>query len=159
MVQLPAMNTPQFDWARTHLPCRPRPVAPVFDPAVAADAIFRAASGSHREVWLGTSTAKVIIGSMLLPGFLDRFLARNAVAGQQRDESVSDDRRDNLFEPVHSLHDTRGDFSDEAADRASSLPGGAVPLALAIAGLAATALAGFAVGAIARPGRGRRRLR
>jgi hypothetical protein len=102
MVQLPAVNTPQFDWARTHMSRTPRPVAPVVQPEVIADAVFRAACRPAREYWIGFSTLKVI-------------LARVAFAGQETSRSVEAGRADNLFEPVHDLHRTRGSFGAESA--------------------------------------------
>jgi NAD(P)-dependent dehydrogenase (short-subunit alcohol dehydrogenase family) len=123
MVELPAVNTPQFDWARTHMPCQPRPVAPVVQPEVIADAVYRAALRPRREYWIGWSTLKVILGNMLLPAFLDHFLAREAYDGQQTHQPVRAGRADNLFTPVAKLHRTRGSFSSEAQSRALTVPG------------------------------------
>jgi short-subunit dehydrogenase len=130
MVQLPAVNTPQFDWARTHRSREPRPVPPVNQPEAVADAIFRAAHGARREYWIGFSTVKVIVGSLLLPAFLDRYLARNAYEAQDREAAVAPDRRDNLIEPVHDLHRTRGSFDREARTSVTLLSGAEVRLAL-----------------------------
>lgn len=123
MVQLPATNTPQFDWARTHMPREPRPVAPVIEPEAAAEEIFQAAERPRREIWVGLSTAKVIFGNMLLPKFLDTYLARTAYDGQQTARRLATGRKDNLFAPVTSLHRTRGSFGNEARDYAPTLPG------------------------------------
>jgi short-subunit dehydrogenase len=79
VVELPAVNTPQFDWARTRMPRQPRPVPPVVQPEAVADIIFRAALDPKREYWLGASTLKAILGNMLLPGFLDRYLAKECL--------------------------------------------------------------------------------
>ncbi len=128
MVQLPAMNTPQFDWARTHLGHEPRPVAPVLQPEVAARSIVSAAANPTREVWLGTSTVRTILGSMIAPGMLDRLLARVAISGQETAARVSPDRRDNLEEPVSGLHSTRGSFSAEAGEIAIAPSASAVRL-------------------------------
>ena len=141
MVQLPAMNTPQFDWARTHMPREPRPVAPVFQPEVAARAIVSAALSPRRELWLGLSTIKVILGSMLAPSFLDRYLADHAVDGQERATTVSPDRRDDLMKPVRRLHATHGAFGDEAATSATVLSGEAARLCVGLLGLGGLALA------------------
>ena len=78
IVELPAVNTPQFDWARTHMPRQPRPVAPVVQPEAIADIIFRAAHYPKREYWLGLSTLKAILGGMVLPAFLDRYLGKKS---------------------------------------------------------------------------------
>ncbi|WP_422000310.1 SDR family oxidoreductase [Reyranella sp.] len=145
MVQLPAMNTPQFDWARTHMPREPRPVAPVIQPEVAARAIVRAARGPHRELWLGLSTVKVILGSMIAPAFLDRYLARRAFDGQERRTGVGPQRKDNLMAPVSSLHAVHGAFGAEARRSALLVSGGGARVAAA-AGLAVAAVAaGMAV--------------
>ena len=80
IVDLPAVNTPQFDWARTHLAHTPRPMGKPIEPEVVADAVFRAARGTWREYWLGLPTLLTIIGNTVLPGYLDRYFARTAVA-------------------------------------------------------------------------------
>jgi len=132
MVQLPAVNTPQFDWARTHLPRQPRPVPPVWQPEAIADAIYRAALRPKREYWIGTSTLKAILGNMLLPGFLDRLLARQAYDGQMTWSRVLPHRRDNLTRPVHDLHGTRGSFGREANIEASLVSGPAARVAISL---------------------------
>ena len=144
IVELPAVNTPQFDWARTHMPHQPRPVPPVVQPEVIADAIFRAALNPRREVWIGMTTLKAILGNMVLPEFLDRYLARNAYEAQEQITYVSAERRDNLMQPVSDLHRTRGSFSNEAANRALAVPG---PLARLIPTLAG-ALTGLSIGVL-----------
>lgn len=118
IMELPAVNTPQFDWARTRMSHQPRPVAPVVEPEVIAQAVFDAVGHPRREYWIGLSTLKVILGNMVLPAFLDRYLAKVAFAGQQTARPVSADRKDNLLDPVHSLHRTRGRFGREARDQA-----------------------------------------
>jgi NAD(P)-dependent dehydrogenase (short-subunit alcohol dehydrogenase family) len=118
IMELPAVNTPQFDWARTRMPYQPRPVAPVVEPEIIAGAVFDAVRHHKREYWIGLSTVKVILGNMVLPAFLDRYLAKVAFGGQQTAQPVSADRKDNLLDPVHSLHRTRGRFSREAQNRA-----------------------------------------
>jgi NAD(P)-dependent dehydrogenase (short-subunit alcohol dehydrogenase family) len=118
IVELPAVNTPQFDWARTRMPYQPRPVAPVVEPEIIAGAVFDAVRHHKREYWIGLSTVKVILGNMVLPAFLDRYLAKVAFGGQQTAQPVFADRKDNLLDPVHSLHRTRGRFGREAQNRA-----------------------------------------
>jgi NAD(P)-dependent dehydrogenase (short-subunit alcohol dehydrogenase family) len=134
MMELPAVNTPQFEWARTHMPYQPRPVPPVVEPEAIAEAVFRTALRPKREIWIGWSTIKVIIGNMLLPRLLDSYLARNAYEAQETKMPVSSDRKDNLFEPLHDLHRTRGRFGDEAAALALTVPGPAMRLIPVIAG-------------------------
>ncbi len=142
MVQLPAINTPQFDWARTRMRHEPRPVAPVFQPEAAANAIFDAARNPRREIWLGSSTVKVILGEMVAPGFLDHYLARTAYDGQQAARTAPAGRADNLFRPVHEHHRTRGSFGSEAFGAAPAFSGSTVRLATAMAGLGLAVAAG-----------------
>jgi NAD(P)-dependent dehydrogenase (short-subunit alcohol dehydrogenase family) len=139
-VHLPAVNTPQFDWARTHMAHEPRPVGPVVQPKVAAEAIVAALSGSSREIWVGRSTFATIMASMVLPSYLDGYLARNAFDSQATSHPVPQDRPDNLIAPVTNLHRTRGRFDSEAGGRALSLPGSVARFAV-IAGGAATIVA------------------
>jgi short-subunit dehydrogenase len=146
MVELPAVNTPQFDWARTHMPGKPRPVAPVVQPEAIAEQIFHAALRPRREYWLGMSTLEAILGNMVLPEFLDRYLARKAVAAQQTGAPVSPRREDNLMTPINGLHRTRGSFGAEAASRVVAVPG---PVAR-LAPLLFAALAGLAAGLVLR---------
>jgi short-subunit dehydrogenase len=123
IVELPAVNTPQFDWARAHVSHEPRPMGRPIEPEVAADAVFRAAQGHWREYWLGMPTLLTILGNAIWPGYLDRYLARKAFAGQQTDKLVSRNRQDNLEHPLTSLHRTRGSFDKEASMRAPLVAG------------------------------------
>lgn len=113
-VMLPAMNTPQFSWCRTRLPRHPQPVPPIFQPEVAARAIVWAASHKRREVYVGFPTVKAIYGNQLAPAFADRFLAENAISGQQTSVPVKPDRPDNMFEPVDGNYSAHGIFDDRA---------------------------------------------
>jgi NAD(P)-dependent dehydrogenase (short-subunit alcohol dehydrogenase family) len=147
-VHLPAVNTPQFDWARTRQEQAPRPVAPVYSPAAAARAVLRAAVDPAREYWIGGRTLLMILGNMLLPQVMDRMLAREAVEGQARDRPVEPSRRDNLFTPVSGLHRTEGAFGNEARPAAAQIPAPAGRLATAAAGaLLVAGVAGLAVAA------------
>ncbi len=150
MVHLPAVNTPQFDWARTHMERQPRPVAPVFEPEVAAAAIYKAAHEYRREYWLGRSTITAIVANAILPGLADFYLARTAVSGQSAKRKVAGDRRDNLLKPVHDRHRMRGSFGREASRRAVTVPGPATRLAATAAGLVCAGLVGLAAGRLAR---------
>lgn len=116
MVQLPAVNTPQFDWARSRLPKRLQPVPPIFQPAAIAHEIFRAARQAPRELWIGRSALKAIIGTMLLPRLGDRILAHEGYDGQMASESAIPGRPDNLFQPVAGDPGARGRFSDRASN-------------------------------------------
>jgi short-subunit dehydrogenase len=123
VMELPAVNTPQFDWARTHMPRQPRPVAPIMQPEVVAKAIGRAVRKPAREYWIGWSTAKVVLGNMLLPSFLDRFLARHGITAQEAPNPAASDRQDNLMHPISNLHRTRGRFGAEARADAAIMSG------------------------------------
>jgi len=148
-VHLPAINTPQFDWARTRDGRKPRPVPPVFEPDQAAAAILHAAANPGvREFWLDRSTAKVILGNMLAPSFLDRLLARTAFDAQWTKEQGHPHVRDNLFEPEGGLHRTRGSFGHEARGGAVLLSGDATRAAALVASCALTAAVGFALGGL-----------
>lgn len=149
MVQLPAMNTPQFDWARTHMAYEPRPVAPVLQPEVAARTIVAAVLRPKREIWLGFSTLTAIIGNAVLPAYLDGYLARHAFKGQQTSAPVKPDRADNLFSPVTALHRTHGRFDAEARRSALSMPGTFVRLAVFAGGAVFLLAIGWVIGAIA----------
>jgi NAD(P)-dependent dehydrogenase (short-subunit alcohol dehydrogenase family) len=117
MVHLPAVNTPQFDWARSRLPRQLQPVPPIHNPEVAAEAIVRAARKAPRELWVGSPTIKAILGTMAAPGLLDQLLARGAWDGQMTDEPASP-RPDNLFEPVDDKASLGGRFAPVARPRA-----------------------------------------
>lgn len=144
-VHLPAVNTPQFDWARNKMPRRPQPVPPVYQPEAVARAIVRAAHEAPREVWLGGSALRVILGDAVAPGMVDRALARQGYDGQQTD-APAQARRDNLFEPLdedrdHGMH---GRFGDCAASEVMALRPGRLRAGAAVAA-GALALGGLAV--------------
>jgi NADP-dependent 3-hydroxy acid dehydrogenase YdfG len=151
-VHLPALNTTQFGLVRVRMPRRPRPVAPVFEPEVAARAIVWASEHPRRrEHWVGASTAVTILGSRLTPGFIgDRYLARTGFDSQQTPDPVDEHRRDTdyLFSPVRGDHGAHGPFADESKPRSAQVwlaehrgvvaaGAGAVAGALAAAGAAA----------------------
>jgi NAD(P)-dependent dehydrogenase (short-subunit alcohol dehydrogenase family) len=121
MVQLPGLNTPQFETVRTRLPRHPRPVPPVYEPEIAAKAIVWAADHPRREVKVGASTAITVVGNKLLPGLGDRYLARTGFDSQQTPDPVNGDRPDNLFAPVPGDHGAHGPFGDEAKRRSPQL--------------------------------------
>jgi short-subunit dehydrogenase len=136
MVQLPAVNTPQFDWARSRMAERARPLPPVFQPEAVAPEIVRAAREAPRELWIGHSTLKAIVGAMLLPETGDRMLSREAYSGQLTTEPLAAVHLDNLFSPPPGDPGTRGRFGDGAHTRAAgfapaSLHNGGLFLALA----------------------------
>ncbi len=121
MVQLPAVNTPQFTWARGKLPNTPQPVPPIFQPEVAADAIVWAAQHPQREVMVGGPTVKAIVGNAIAPSFADRYLARNGFDAQQTNEPANGARPDNLFEPVDGTQAAHGPFDAQAKSHSLQL--------------------------------------
>jgi NAD(P)-dependent dehydrogenase (short-subunit alcohol dehydrogenase family) len=117
MVQLPGLNTPQFSWSKSRMPRKSRPVPPVFQPEVAADAVLWAAEHHPREVNVGLMNALVIAGQKLAPHLADHYLANTGVEGQMRDQPEDPGRPDNLWEPVPGDFEAHGDFDDEAKGR------------------------------------------
>lgn len=136
LIELPAMNTPQFDWARCRMPRAPKPMGTIYQPEVAAEAVVRAWHARPREFWVGASTFLTIVGNMVSPDFMDWYLARSAVKGQQTGERVAPDRRDNLYESVGPLHRTRGSFGAGARSRGWVVSGSRARLAVIAAGAA-----------------------
>jgi len=137
MVQLPALNTPQFDWSRSRMPRRPQPVPPVYQPEVAADAIVWSAGERRREVYVGGTTLITILGDKLAPGVGDRYLARTGYESQQTAEPAEEERRDNLFEPVAGDRGARGRLDADALSRSAQFWATKHRRALAAVGLAA----------------------
>src|SRR5215218_7395073 len=146
MVQLPAVNTPQFNVSKTTLPKHPQPVPPIYQPEVPARAIYWAAHQRRREVWVGLSSTLVITGNKLLPGFGDWYLAKTGYASQQTDEPVDQDRPDNLYDPVPGDHGAHGIFDEQSHEESPQLWATEHLGLLALAGgagmLAATVLIG-----------------
>jgi NAD(P)-dependent dehydrogenase (short-subunit alcohol dehydrogenase family) len=114
MVQLPAMNTPQFSWVKSRLPRKPQPVPPIYQPEVGAAAVLFAAHNARREMYVGYPTVGAIVADKIAPGFADWYLARNGYDAQQTSEPVELDRRDNLWEPVPGDHGAHGTFGNRA---------------------------------------------
>jgi NAD(P)-dependent dehydrogenase (short-subunit alcohol dehydrogenase family) len=121
MVQLPALNTPQFEFALTRLPRHPKPVPPIFQPEVAAESIVWACSQRRREVYVGGSTVLAILGNKLAPALGDLYLARTGYEAQQTHEPVEESRPDNLFDPVPGDHGAHGVFEAESSRRSVQL--------------------------------------
>ncbi|HEY5041736.1 MAG TPA: SDR family oxidoreductase [Verrucomicrobiae bacterium] len=112
IVEMPAVNTPQFGWVKNKLPNKAQPVAPIFQPEVAADAIVFAATHKRREIYVGFPTVEAIIGNKIAPGILDHYLA--SYKTQQTDESRNPDQPDNLFAPVEHDFGAHGTFDNLA---------------------------------------------
>jgi len=123
MVQLPALNTPQFDWVRSRLPNRAQPVPPIFQPEVGARAILRAIERPERESFVGLPTIVAVQLNKLVPGLLDRYLAATAYDGQQTEEPEDATRADNLFGPVEQDLGAHGRFDALARDGDLATPG------------------------------------
>ena len=121
MVHLSAFNTPQFDWGRTCMQGAPRPLGKIFQPEIAAEAIYWASQHRRRELWVGLPAVAAILGTRLIPAFLDRKLAFQAYEGQQSDEPLPAARRDNLYEPVPGDRGAHGRFDESSIDRSGQL--------------------------------------
>jgi short-subunit dehydrogenase len=118
MVHLPAVNTPQFDWARSRMAEKARPIPPIFQPEAIAPEVVRAARQAPREVWIGHSTAKAIIGAMLIPEMGERFLPRQGDDGTFT-EGRAATHADNLFSPPPGDPGARGRFDNQACAKAA----------------------------------------
>jgi short-subunit dehydrogenase len=116
IVDLPAINTPQFDWALNKTGRKAKPVAPIFEPEVAARAIYFAATHRRREIWVGWPTVKAILANRIAPGLLDRYLAKDGYSGQLSDRPVAPDAPANLFEPVPGDYAAHGRFDNQSRD-------------------------------------------
>jgi NAD(P)-dependent dehydrogenase (short-subunit alcohol dehydrogenase family) len=121
MVQMPALNTPQFGWVKSRLPRKPQPVPPIFQPEMAAEAIVWAAHHDRREIYVGWPAVKAIVGDKIAPGFADWYLARNGYESQQYDGLADPHRLDNLWEPVPGDHGAHGVFDERAKDHSLQL--------------------------------------
>ena len=126
VVQMPAVNTPQFSWVRSRLPKNPQPVPPIYQPEVAARGVlFAADHPTRREYWVGASTTATLLANRLAPAVLDRYLAKTGYGSQQTPQTAEPDRPDNLRQPVDGGagqdHGARGDFDDRSHDRSLQL--------------------------------------
>jgi hypothetical protein len=118
---MPALNTPQFEWARNKMRHRPQPVPPIFQPEVAAEAIVYAAHARRREIEVGGPTVEAILANKLAPGFLDHYLASRAYTGQQTAEPADPEHRDNLFASVAGDYAAHGRFDARARGASAQL--------------------------------------
>ena len=114
MVQMPALNTPQFGWVKSRLERKGQPVPPIYDPDVAAQAIYHMSLHPRREMWVAVPSVKAILGNKLIPGLLDHYLAATGYEGQQTEEPENPDRPHNLWEPPPGDPGTRGTFGDRS---------------------------------------------
>ena len=121
MVQMPALNTPQFTWCKTRMPRKPQPVPPIFQPEVAAEAIVWASQHDRRELDVGWPTVAAIWGQKFIPGLLDYYLGWTGYDSQQYDGPPSPDRPVDLWEPVPGNFGAHGEFDNRARERSSQL--------------------------------------
>jgi len=122
MVQLPAVNTPQFDWVLNKLPGKAQPVPPIYQPEVIARSVVYAADHpERREYWCGETTALTLIANAVVPALLDRYLARTGFSSQQTDEPNPPGAPENLWKPVDGPdghdHGAHGRFDDRSHER------------------------------------------
>ncbi len=146
LVQMPALNTPQFSWVRSKLPNQPQPVAPIYQPEVAARAIvFAADHPGRREYWVGASTAATLAANKVAPALLDRYLARTGYSSQQTSEPADPGRPDNLMQPVDGPagtdHGAHGSFDERSHGRSAQLWVSHHPALSALAGCGVAAAA------------------
>jgi short-subunit dehydrogenase len=138
MVQLPAVDTPQFDWARSRMGRRLQPVPPIHDPAPVAEAILRAAAEAPRELWVGAPAAQAILGTFAMPGIMDRMMARQAWAGQLTDEPAHP-REGNLLDAPPGDPGARGRFGASSRKSVGSVSETAARAGIGLAVLGAAA--------------------
>ncbi len=123
-VHMPAMNTWQFYWVKNRMPGNPQPVAPIYEPEVAAEAVIAAAYAAHprREYWVGTPTVLAIVGQKFVPGLLDRYLGRTGYKSQQVEGEARDPNApDNLYHFVPGKHGARGRFDNRSKHSSSEI--------------------------------------
>ncbi len=121
MVQLPAVNTPQFSWCRFRLPRKPQPVPPIYQPEIPARAIVYAAHHPRRELFVGAPSAIIIWGNKFFPKLGDWYLGKTGYASQQHDGAPDPNRRDYLWAPVDIDYGSHGEFDARSHDRSPQL--------------------------------------
>jgi NAD(P)-dependent dehydrogenase (short-subunit alcohol dehydrogenase family) len=118
MVQMPAMNTPQFDWARRHIAEQPQPAPPIYAPEACARAVLWAAKHpTRREVWVGKPTFQAILANKLVPGIMDYYMAHRAFEGQFEYKTEDKNTEGNLFAPLKKFHHTEGHFANRQSNK------------------------------------------
>ena len=145
IVHMPALNTPQFEWVRSRLPKKPQPVPPIYQPEVAADAIHWAAHHDRPVLYVGLPTVKTVLGDRVSTSLLDHYLARTGYSGQQTDEPVEANRKDNLWEPVPGDWAAHGRFDSRSRRHSPQLWATKNRNWLALGGLLAAAAVGAVV--------------
>lgn len=114
MVQMPAMNTTQFGFVKSYLPNKPKPMGTIYEPKAAARSVVYAATHDSREIYYGFSTFKTVLGNKVLPGWLDKYLAKTGYKGQQTSQPDNKNRPDNLWKPIPGDHGATGPFTKQA---------------------------------------------
>jgi NAD(P)-dependent dehydrogenase (short-subunit alcohol dehydrogenase family) len=149
MVQLPAVNTPQFRWIKSRLPHKAQPVPPIYEPEIIADAVTYLADHYRRQLYVGASTVIDIIGNKFFPGFGDWYLAKTGYKSQQTDEPEDPNRPDNLWKPVDGKggkdHGAHGVFDTKAKHRSWQLWADMHRGALALAGVGLLSMVGATI--------------
>lgn len=137
MVQLPAVNTPQFEWVKSRLPHKAQPVPPIYQPEVIADGVTYVVDHYRRQLFIGLSTVIVIQANKLVPGFGDRYLGKTGFKSQQTSQPADPNAPNNLWEPVDDDkdHGSHGTFDDRAASQSQQLWINTHPGLLGIAGI------------------------
>ncbi|HEX3721676.1 MAG TPA: SDR family oxidoreductase [Nitrolancea sp.] len=147
MVQMPALNTPQFNWTKSRMPHRAQPVPPIFQPEVAARAIYWAAHHSRPELFVGMPTEKAIWANRFIPRLLDHYLGRNGFSSQQTSEPEDPNRPNNLWDSVPGDYGAHGRFDSRATDSSQQLWAtfhrGQLALGAGIAAVAGLTLVGW----------------
>jgi short-subunit dehydrogenase len=123
LIQLPAMDTPQFTWALNRLAMKPQPAPPIYSPNVAAEAVMQAIRTDAREMLVGKSVIMLVLGNMVLPGYIDRRMAASGVKSQKSDKPEPGGRPDNLFAPVEHPATATGAFGGRAEPTARMIDG------------------------------------
>ena len=149
MVQLPGVNTPEFNWMRTNMPMKLKPASPPYQPEVAAHALHWAAHHRRKQVMVGGSTVLAIWGDRFASDLLDRYLGRTGFASQQGDEPIEPGRKDNLWEPVDEDFGAHGRF-DSISRKSSVQLWANLHHATLVAGMSLLAAAGAGAYALAR---------
>ncbi len=152
MVQLPALNTPQFEWSRIRFARQPQPVPPIYQPEVAAEAIVFAAGARRREVWVGGPNALLMLGNKIAPALGDLYLARTGFDSQFTDEPADPARPDDLYAPLPGDFGAHGRFDARARPRSLQLRATRMRGRLALLGAGLLLAACLAAWAIATAG-------
>lgn len=147
LVQLPAMNTPQFEWAKNRLDMAPQPAPPIYAPELGAAGVMKAIDGDLREVFVGKSVVQLTIGQAVLPGYLDRMLSEDG-AEQQKSDKPAEETPDNLYEPVEYPAQATGRFGDRASEDGPVLDAATVRRLIFFGGPIALFVLGVILGAI-----------